>query len=222
MVFQTTKPATSIVTDEWVAIDWEAFKQLIEQPECQNWKAYYHNHRMKLETMPVGSDHAQTQALLIFIIGLYAMLHGITLSPKDNCSFRKTGLSECQPDIAYYIGDNAKQIPQGTRIIDLDQHPQPDLVIEVADTTFKDDIGEKRLQYEELGVAEYWVWDVQNQHILAFAIGPDCSSRRIRTSIVLPDLALDLIEAAIHRSWTSDQSAVGTWLMQKWQSSDAS
>ncbi len=222
MVSQTAKPAASIVTDEWVAIGWTEFAQLIEQPEYQDCRAYYHNQRMRLETMPVGSDHAQAHAILIFIIGLYAMLHGIALSPKDHCSFRKTGLSECQPDIAYYIDGNANQIPQGTRTIDLDQYPLPDLVIEVADTTFKDDIGEKRLQYEELGVAEYWVWDVTNQNILAFAIGPDCSSRRIRTSRVLPDLTLDLIEAAIHRSWESDQSAVGAWLMQKWQSFDAS
>jgi hypothetical protein len=74
------------------------------------------------------------------------------------------------------------------------------------------------LQYEALGILEYWVWRVQAGEIVAFTIGPDASSRRIHTSIVLPELDLALVETAMQRSWESDQSTVGQWLMQQWQS----
>lgn len=217
MVIQTPNASPITVGDEWVAIAWNQFTQLIEQPEYQNCKAYYHNEKMRLETMPVGSDHAKEHLTLIMVIALFGIVHNLALDGRDNCTFRKVGCEEFQPDIAYYVGTHANQIPQGTRIVDLDLHPLPDLVIEVADTTIQADIGEKRLQYEELGISEYWVWNVQAGTILAFAIGQDSSSRRIRVSEALPELDLELIEAAMRRSWESNQSAVGQWLMQQWQ-----
>ena len=206
-----------VVMDAWMPIAWDTFVQLIEQPKYRKCKAYYHNQKMRLETMPVGSDHGKEHLVLIMVIALFGICRNFILDGRDNCTFRKVGHEEFQPDIAYYVGEKANQIPKGTRIVDLDQYPLPDLVIEVADTTLNEDIGEKRLQYEDLGITEYWVWDVQGGKFIAFAIAADCSSRRIRTSNVLPGLELDLVETALRRSWESDQSAVGQWLMQQWQ-----
>lgn len=206
-----------IVIDSWTQIAWDDFAHLIEQPAYSKCKAYYHNQKMRLETMPIGSDHAKEHLILIMVIALFGICRNHVLDGRDNCTFRKVGYEEFQPDIAYYVGEHANQIPQGTRLIDLEQYPLPDLVIEVADTTLSDDIGEKRLQYEELGVSEYWVWNVRATEMIGFAIAPDCSSRRIRISEVLPGLDLDLVETALRRSWESDQSAVGQWLMQQWQ-----
>ncbi|MDX2237723.1 MAG: Uma2 family endonuclease [Hyphomonadaceae bacterium] len=45
------------------------------------------------------------------------------------------------------------------------------LVVEVADATLADDIGEKLLEYARAGVAEYWVADVKGRLILRHA-GP--------------------------------------------------
>jgi Uma2 family endonuclease len=208
----------TIVTDEWVAIGWDEFVELLETPQYSNCKAYYHNQRMRLETMPVGSDHAQEHGTLIFVIGLCAMLQNLSLVSKDNCTFRKTGYDEFQPDIAYYMGEHLNLIPKGIRIVDLDRYPLPDLVIEVADTTLEDDLGSKRLQYEELGIKEYWVWNVKAEELIAFSIGSNCDSRRIRCSEVLTGLDLGLIETAMRRSWESDQSAIGRWLMAQWAS----
>ncbi|MEB3293174.1 MAG: Uma2 family endonuclease [Synechococcales bacterium] len=201
--------------ETWVAIAWQDFIHLIESNSHPHHKAYYHHQHMRLEDMPTGSDHATVHAVLIFMIGLYAMSQGIPLSPKDACSFRKEGLEEFQPDIAYYIGDNAMQVPQGTRMIDLNHYPLPDLVIEISDTTLSDDLGGKRLQYEEIGILEYWIWNVKTGKIIAFANALDGSSRRIRTSSVLPNLSFDLLEEAMERSWRSHQSEVGKWLMQQ-------
>jgi Uma2 family endonuclease len=220
VVANTLDPALDairpIVTDEWVPIGWNDFIALLETPQYRNCKAYYHNQRMRLETMPVGSDHAQAHGTLIFVIGLCAMLQNLSLVSKDNCTFRKTGYDEFQSDVAYYTGDNCQLIPKGVRIVDLDQYPLPDLVIEVADTTLEDDLGSKRLQYEELGIKEYWVWNIKASELIAFSIGSNCDSRRIRCSEVLVGLDLGLIETAMRRSWESDQSAIGRWLMEQW------
>lgn len=61
-------------------------------------------------------------------------------------------------------------------------------MIEVA-ITLADDLGTKRILYEELGVAEYWVINVQQCQVLAFAITND-GSRQITQSQVLPAISL--------------------------------
>ncbi|NER08269.1 MAG: Uma2 family endonuclease, partial [Okeania sp. SIO3C4] len=68
------------------------------------------------------------------------------------------------------LGKNADIIPYRTSIIDLEKYPPPDLVIEVANSSFSDDKGEKRILYENIGVREYWIVDVQNVKIIAFSV----------------------------------------------------
>jgi Uma2 family endonuclease len=90
-------------------------------------------------------------------------------------------------------------------------------VIEISDTTITDDLGAKRLQYEDLGITEYWIVNVQTLQILAFSITADQGSHRIRTSLVLLGLPLDILEQALERSRQTNQSAITTWLMAQFQ-----
>ncbi len=90
-------------------------------------------------------------------------------------------------------------------------------MIEVAKTSLLDDVGTKRALYEELGVDEYWVLDVQNAQILAYAIS-DGGSRRIQVSQVLPGLTIAVLEEALRLSRETDQSQVGAWLLTRFQS----
>ncbi|MEH2010315.1 Uma2 family endonuclease [Nostoc sp.] len=110
---------------------------------------------------------------------LFAALKGIPATGLDTTTFRKTGVQDCQPDVAYYLRESAQTIPTGTGIVNLDRYPAPDLVIEIAKTSLLDDLGTKRALYEELGVVEYWVVDVQNAQIIAYAIA-DQGSKGIR------------------------------------------
>ncbi len=48
----------------------------------------------------------------------------------------------------------------------------------IADPTNADDKGEKRLLYEDLGVAEYWIIDVQNVQVIAFGVTDGGSKRK--------------------------------------------
>jgi Uma2 family endonuclease len=80
----------------------------------------------------------------------------------------------------------------------------------------KDDLGTKRSLYEDLNVSEYWVVDVQNAQIIAYAIA-DQGSKRIRESQVLPGLAITILEEALRCSREMNQSEVGSWLLRKFQ-----
>jgi Uma2 family endonuclease len=76
-------------------------------------------------------------------------------------------------------------------------------VIEVASSSLADDKGEKRLLYEDLGVAEYWIVELQNVQIIAFGI-ENGGSRRINQSQVLPGLPISLLNEAFRRTRQTD------------------
>jgi Uma2 family endonuclease len=139
------------------------------------------------------------------------------LDGHDNCTYRKTGFDEAQPDVSFYLGANAETVPWDATIIDLDTYPPPDLVIEVAYSSLADDKGEKCLLYESLGVREYWIIDVQNVQVIAFEI-QNRGSRRIDSSQVLPGLDIALLEEAFRRTRQMNHGKVTAWLLSQFQS----
>lgn len=207
---------TRLDTDTWIAASWEEYLRTIENTAYATAKGYYYQGHMRVEMLPVGHDHSEDDGTISLAVNLFGIARSIPLKILPNCSYRKVGVGECQPDVSYYIGDRAQLIPRGTAVIDLNRFPAPDLVIEVAATTLLDDIGIKRSLYEELGVSEYWGLDVQNAQILAYAIA-DQGSKRIQASQVLPGLTIALLEEALQRSRETDQSQVGAWLLSQFQ-----
>ncbi|BAZ51383.1 hypothetical protein NIES4103_40320 [Nostoc sp. NIES-4103] len=207
---------TQLPTDTWVAVTWDEYIQVIENPAYEKAKGYYHNKQMRIEMPPVGNDHASDHTVILFAVNLFASIKGIALNGKDNCTYRKARVREAQPDVSYYIGENADVIPYGTSIINLDIYPPPSLVIEIANSSLADDKGEKRLLYEDLGVAEYWIVDVQNVQVIAFAV-ENGGSRRINQSQVLSGLVISLLNEALRQSRQMNQSQVGSWLLSEFQ-----
>lgn len=207
---------TPLLTDTWVTATWNDYLLAIEDPAFEKAKGYYYWGHMRIEMPPVGFDHGTNHSIIAFAINLFAVVKGIALTMVDNCTYRKEGVQECQPDVSCYVGDKAGVIPNGTNIVDLNQYPAPDLVVEVAKTALLDDLGAKRSLYEDLGVAEYWVVDVQNAQILAFSVG-DRGSKRIDESQVLRGLGVALLENALRRSRQTNQSQVGAWLLTQFQ-----
>ncbi|AKG19939.1 Uma2 family endonuclease [Calothrix sp. 336/3] len=212
------KLQTTILTDTWVVASWDEYIQVIENPGHGKAKGYYQNGRMRIEMPPIGNDHSRDHTVVITAVSIFAAIKGIPMNGNDNCTYRKTGEREVQPDVSYYIGDNANAIPYGTSIVNLDSYPAPTLVIEVANSSLADDKGEKRLLYEDLGVAEYWILDVQNAQIIPFAIA-DGGSKRITQSLVLPGLEISLLNEALRRTRQIDQSQVIAWLLTQFQES---
>jgi Uma2 family endonuclease len=205
---------SKILTDTWVKATWDDYLDAAKTLETA--KGYYYNGHYRLEMTPIGFDHGCDHTIIMLAIHLYSLARKIDFQGINTCSYRKIGYREVQPDASYYIGATANIIPSGTSIVDLDRYPAPDLVIEVSKSTLGDDLGNKRLLYEELGVSEYWVVDVQNAQVIAFKIIYQ-GSQRIHTSQILPGLEINLLNEALQRSRQSNHSQVGQWLLQVFQ-----
>ncbi len=203
----------NITTDAWVKTDWQAFLTLADNPPDEKTRFYYDQDVMRMETMPIGSGHGRDNTLLAQIVALYSALKNIRMVGFTNGSFRKQGVRECQPDLAYYIGTNFQIPPKTSQPIDVNQFGAPHLVIEVASTTLNDDLGRKRLLYERLGVQEYWVVDVESGEVTAFAVS-NGGSRQIQVSQALPELAIATVEQALKQSQTEDDSMINRWLLE--------
>jgi Uma2 family endonuclease len=220
---QQTKPedsvSLSLITDQWISATWEEFVLILENPLHAESRCYYDKNQikqMRIETMPVGSEHADDNTLIIFAISLYCTLKNIPARGLTNCSYVKTGVQGCQPDISYYIGEIAALAPRSSSIVSLDESPVPNLVIEISSSTINDDLGKKRLLYEQLGTSEYWVVDVQEVKIIALEMLENGGSRQITTSKLLGGLAIADLEAALKLSREKSQSEVGAWILQKY------
>ena len=205
-----------VVTNTWGRNDWRIYLSTIESPEHEQHQGYYYNGYMRIEDMPTGADHASDNGLIYLAITLFCMAKGIPVQGLINCSYRKVEVRECQPDISFYIGDRANLSPTGKSVVNLDEQAIPNLVVEISNTTIEDDLGAKRLLYEEMGVSEYWVVDVQNTLVYAFEIF-DRGSRRIDTSLVLPQLSIETITTALNLSKEQNQTQIGQWLMKEFQ-----
>jgi Uma2 family endonuclease len=205
-----------ILTNTWRKADWETYISMIDSPEHEKYQGYYYNNYMRIEDMPTGADHASDNGLIYLAVTLFCMVKGIPIQGLIGCSYRKIGIRECQPDISFYISDRANLSPTGKSVVNLDEQAIPNLIIEISNTTLEDDLGAKRLLYEEMGVAEYWVIDVQKSQIYAFTM-IDRGSKRIDTSLVLPGLSITTITEALNLSKEQDQSQIGKWLMGQFQ-----
>ncbi|NJO11256.1 MAG: Uma2 family endonuclease [Leptolyngbyaceae cyanobacterium SL_1_1] len=207
---------TALPTDTWIPATWDEYLQAIQAPDGIKGSSYYHDGRMRLEMSPLGNPHSRDHFIVVYAVGLFAGVKDIDLDGHDNCTYRKSGYEEAQPDASFYIGANAEAIPWEATIIDLDIYPPPDLVIEVAFSSLADDKGEKRLLYEALGVREYWIIDVQAVKVIAFTV-ENGGSRRIDESQVLSGLKIKLLEAAFQRSRKMNHGKVSAWLLQQLQ-----
>jgi Uma2 family endonuclease len=207
----------SWVTDTWIPATWAEYLSVSEDPACENMKSYYHTGQMRIESMAaLGNPHSRDHYIVLAAISIFASLRSLDLDGHDNCSYRKAGYSEVQPDASFYLGANADVIPWDTTVIDLTIYPPPDLVIEVAVSSLADDKGEKRLIYEALGVREYWIVDVKRNQMLAFEVVPN-GSHRITASQVLPGLEMSVLEEALRRSRQTNHGKVSAWLMEQFQ-----
>ncbi len=203
-------------TDQWVTLSWEEFVAISEDPQSEKWACYYYNHQMRIETMGIGANHAIENTILTLAIGLFCMLKDIPNVGLTNASYFKGESRGAQPDMSYYLGeDNMTAIPDGNSLIDLNIFSAPALAIEIAATSLKDDLGLKRLLYEELGIQEYWVVNAETKEIFAFEILAGGGSRRITESIVLPGLALKTIETALIERKTPENRQIMANLMKE-------
>lgn len=213
MVVSTPQTPQQSTVNEWVETHWDKFLVLSDQTEFENAWFYYDQGYMRVEMAAVGPLHARDNAIVSKVVSLYATLNSIPFVEYLNCSFRKAEIRECQPDISFYIGSGVQFPQRSSAPIDLNTFEPPTLAIEIASSSLNDDLGRKRLLYEQLGVLEYWVVDTVSSQVFAFDI-VDGRSGRIQASKVLAGLPISLVEEALRRGQTEDDGMLNRWLLQ--------
>jgi Uma2 family endonuclease len=208
----------NLVTDTWFPSTWAAFLRLTEDPSHEQSRFYFDYGYARMETMPIGSGHSQDNTVLSQVVSLYAMVKNIRVKGFTNGSFRKPELQECQPDLAFYTGAEFTFPPKTSAPVDVNQYGPPTLVIEISVSSLNDDLGQKRILYERLGVQEYWVADVEQSKVIAFEVS-EGRSGQIRESKVLSGLLMDVVEEALRRGQTEDDGTVNRWLLQTFTAS---
>lgn len=208
MVFSST-----FATDTWVKASWEEFLELADNPEYEKARFYYYQGCMRVEMAAIGSHHGRQNSVIAYLVILFVTLRNLEIVQLTNTSFRKAGLREFQPDLAFYIGANLKIPPETNSPVDLNEYDPPTLVVEISATSVGDDLGRKRLIYERAGVREYWVVDANLREAIAFSI-TERRSGEIEDSLVLPGLSLALVNETLQRSQTEDDTAIMRWLME--------
>ena len=177
---------------------------------------------MKIEMNPLGANHGRYNSIVARVISLFATLNNISVVEFTNTSYRKTGFQECQPDSSFYLGNITNFHSRSNSPIDLDIYNPPTLVIEISSTTLSDDLGQKRLLYERLGVGEYWVINADTSQAIAaklrhfvIALGmADGGSKEIRVSQVLPNLEISVVEEALNLSLNNENGYINRWLIK--------
>ena len=203
----------ALQTDTWVKATWDDFVATMDTTPYDEGRGYFDNGSMRVEMAALGGGHARQNSVVSKVVSLFGMVRAVRLAEFTNGSFHKTGERGCQPDVAFYIGSDFRLPPQDNSPIDVDVYGPPTLAIEIGGSSFKDDLGAKRLLYERLGVNEYWVVNVAEQQVVAFAVA-EGGSRQIRVSGVLLGLEITLVEEALHRSQTEDDTTLMGWLMK--------
>jgi Uma2 family endonuclease len=201
----------NLSTKTWIVATWEEYVTLADSATYEKGWCYYDSGEMRIEMAALGPNHARDTAILSKVVSLFATLKMIRIAEYVNCTFRKVGIRDAQPDLAFYLGNEVRFPPRTNEPVDVDIYGVPQLVIEIASSSLSDDLGPKRLLFERLGVGEYWVVNVAAGKAIAFAV-ENGGSGEIRESRVLPGLAMDVVEEALRRSQSEDDGAVNQWL----------
>jgi Uma2 family endonuclease len=213
MVSNSSTNLQDLATDTWVKASWEEFIALVNDSIYANGRFYYHQGYLRIEMSPIGPRHGRHNSIISNVVTLFATLKNIRIVEFTNTSFRKAGLDEFQPDLAFYLGSGLRLPPDTNSPVDLNEYDPPTLAVEIGASSVSDDLGWKRLLYERAGVREYWVNNAKARRVIAFAIS-EGRSGEIQESQVLPGLAIALVEEALQRSQTQDDGEINRWLIQ--------
>ncbi len=107
-----------------------------------------------------GTPHVTALRLLATTLDTLLTNEPALVSTQD--PIQLDNFSEPEPDLA---------VVQGEILDYADQHPRPEqvyLVVEVADSTLKQDCGLKARLYAQAGIADYWVLDLNNRQLHIF------------------------------------------------------
>lgn len=165
-----------------LSMTWEQFKALDSLLE------YTRSVRLSyldgyVEIMTLSPDHETIKCLLALLLGQFFLERDISFRPTGSATLQgETKGSSKEPDLSYYFGEDRRG------------RETPDLAIEVI---FTSGTINKLEYYRRFNVAEVWFWEDGVFSIYKLnSEGYD----RVSTSMLLPDLDLELLGRCLQMS----------------------
>jgi len=90
---------------------------------------------------PLGSRQGRQNSIISKTVSLFATIKNVRIVEFAHTSFRKAGVGEFQPDLAFYIGSGLRVPPQTDAPIDLELFDPPTLVVEIGASSISDELG---------------------------------------------------------------------------------
>lgn len=112
-----------------------------------------------VEVLPTGS-HEDISGFLIAELNWEIRQQNLPYSIPRNCLVKPLApRSGYQPDVAVINREYIKDEPLWSKSSVIQSGKTLPLVIEVVSTNWRDDYGHKFIEYEAMGIAEYWIVD---------------------------------------------------------------
>jgi Uma2 family endonuclease len=162
-------------------ISWQTYENLLTELSASRRLRLTYN-RGTLEIMVPPPEHESYKKIVGRFVETLAEELEVRIQPLGSTTFKRPELSGAEPDECFYI-KNVKFI-KGKKIINLQQDPPPDLVVEIDITSSSKNRFEV---YADMGVPEIWRYDgnsfsinvLQNQQYLS-----------VEQSLAFPNLPL--------------------------------
>ncbi len=203
---------------QWYVATWADYDEWVQTAEADNFRIFFNQGRLFVDTSWEGIDHARFRELLVmlFFAWFSRQMPGQAFDCLGGCILEKPEQLSASPDEVLYVGsDVPRGQPGEPRRVNLRQWCVPDLVCEVGDTTLATDLDEKKQIYAALEIPEYWVIDVQAARVIAFRLSAEGIYQQQRVSEALPGLAMTLVEQAFKRLIAESNGTVAQWFAQQ-------
>lgn len=151
----TLKEASNAIASPTTSISFEKF--LKSYPD--DGKRYELIEGVVVEMLPTGS-HEDISGFLVAELNFEIRKQNLPYSIPKNCLFKPLApRSGYIPDVAVINREYIQDEPLWDKSSVIQHGQTIPLVIEVVSTNWRDDYGHKFVEYEAMGIAEYWIVD---------------------------------------------------------------
>jgi Uma2 family endonuclease len=180
-------------------ISWDDYERVLEELMDRHRLRVTYD-RGRLEIMSTLSEHEQYVCFINRLVGAFADRFDINLEMRGQTTWKRRELSRgLEADSCYYVA-NAERII-GTRNIDLEFDPPPDIAVEI-------DITNESLSkfsiYAALNVPEIWRYDSEN--VQFYELSGESYSEIFENQL-LPGLKPEMLSEALEQSKTEGQTS---------------
>jgi Uma2 family endonuclease len=201
----------------WKTATWEDYLKERDYSTDERVKLYFYDNQLLTQMGKEGINHASISDLFIILLGFWFSQHQKQVfSSLGRCLLEKQNKRSASPDLVVYLGEDYPKWQKGeSRYLNLDQWRSPNLVGEISDTTLPIDLDQKKHLYADLGIAEYWVIDVQGQRVFAFQLRENGVYQECKYSSVFSGLPINLLEQTLARLNQESNSQAANWFLSE-------